>query len=75
MAANVATVAEGETAILTTLANGSALKHFHDMLICQAVSPDYARVLCYNDVTTVLPSAKQKTYFKTNRAGKFFIIC
>ena len=62
---------EGKNQIMETIANGSALKKFYDMMVAQGVQENVAQELCKPgaDMYKHLPLAKKKTELATQKTG------
>lgn len=69
MAGKSPTVEEGRKSILSAIRSGKALKRFADMCICQGVTPDDAKDLCFGNMSAILGRAKCQTEIKAQESG------
>lgn len=52
------------------LKDGTALKKFEEMIVCQGVEPEIARKLCHGDTHAVLGTARHETEIPAKGSGK-----
>ena len=53
-----------------SLRNGTALKKFEDMIRFQGVTEDAARVLCHEDIWSILQKSRNHTTLRSSKSGR-----
>lgn len=70
MSGRAKTLQQGKEMIEQSLKDGTALEHFHKMLINQGVELEISRKLCYGNVDeSPLPVAKHQTEILADKSG------